>query len=97
MATIVCVPTIVPGVYSPLALMSPTVLLPPETPSTDQLAAPPPGAVAVNCCVCHSEIAATLGDTVTFMTVTVTVAVLVPPLPVQLNEYAVLAASAPVL
>lgn len=49
-ATIVCAPAL-PAVNEPLELMVPTVLLPPRTPSTLQVAGPAPGTVAVNCCV----------------------------------------------
>src|ERR1700675_1060360 len=99
----VCVPTADPAVYRalvPLALMVPTVLLPPATPSTAQVAAPPPGTVAVNCCVCVCTTAAIFGRIATAPLEIVTVAVatlLVPPAPLQLNEYAVVVVSAPVL
>ncbi len=99
-ATIVCAPTAVPGVYSPLELMSPTLLLPPLMPSTVQLALLPPGTVAVNCCDCDSVNAATVGamDIEPLATVTVADAsALGPPAPVQLSEYAVVLLSAPVL
>jgi hypothetical protein len=101
-ATTLCVPTAVPAtaVYRPLALTVPTVLLPPAMPSTAQVAAPPPGTVAVNCCVCVSAMAAMVGDNVTAPLEIVTVAVatpLVPPAPLQVKEYAVVAGRAPVL
>lgn len=47
-ATMLCAPA-PPAVYKPAELMVPTVLLPLGMPSTVQLAAPPPGTVAVNC------------------------------------------------
>lgn len=80
--------------------MVPTAALPPATPSTDHVAAPPPGTVAANCCVRDSVMAAILGDTATVPSEMVTVAVamaLVPPGPTQVNEYAVVAASGVVL
>jgi hypothetical protein len=76
-------------VYAPPAVIVPTVPLPPATPSTVQVTAPPPGTVGVNCCVCHNVIAAALGATLTVPLAMVTVAVLtllVPPLPVQVSE-----------
>jgi hypothetical protein len=69
-------------------------------PSTAQVAAPPPGTVAVNCCVCVCTTAAIFGEIATAPLEIVTVAVatlLVPPAPLQLNEYAVVVVSAPVL
>jgi hypothetical protein len=69
--------------------MVPTVELPPAIVSTDQVAVPPPGTVAVNCCVCDKVMAAALGETVTVPVVIVTVAVagvLVPPGPEQVSE-----------
>jgi hypothetical protein len=80
-------------------VIEPTLPLPPATPSTVQVTAPPPGTVGVNCCVCHKVMAAALGATLTVPLAMVTVAVLtllVPPLPVQVSEYDVVAASAPV-
>ncbi|MGC2032510.1 MAG: hypothetical protein WA642_21010 [Steroidobacteraceae bacterium] len=53
------------------------------------MAAPPPGTVAVNCCVPDNVIAAVLGDKLIALleTPTATVAtLLVPPGPVQVNE-----------
>ena len=96
-ARIVCVPAAVPGVYRPAALIVPTVELPPGMVSTDHVA---PDPVAVNCCVCHNVIPAAFGDTVTVPVAIVTVAVaavLVPPVPLHVNEYVVLAVKAPVL
>jgi hypothetical protein len=75
------------------------VLLPPAMPSTAQVAAPPPGTVAVNCCVWNRVMAAVLGDSVTAPLEIVTVAVatlLVPPAPLQVKEYDVVAERAPV-
>jgi hypothetical protein len=80
--------------------MRPTVLLPPPMPSTDHVAAPPPGTVAVNCCVRDSVIAATVGDTLIVILDRVTEALateLVPPAPAQLRENEVFAVSALVL
>ena len=80
--------------------MSPDVPLPPATPSTVQVAAPPPGTVAVNCCVRDTVIAAVFGDRlmVTLETVTAAVTVaLVPPAPLQVSEYDEFAVMAPVL
>jgi len=74
--------------------------LPPATPSTVHVTVPPPGTVGVNCCGCHSVMAALLGETVTLPFAMVTVAVLtllVPPLPVQVREKDVVEARAPVL
>src|SRR5277367_3486281 len=68
-------------------------------PSTAQVAAPPPGTVAVNCCVCHWAMAAMVGDRITLPLEMVTVAVailLVPPAPLQVRKYDVVAASVPV-
>ena len=62
--------------------------LPPATPSTVQVAAPPPGTVAVNCCVAPGE-RGNLGrhDDRAAGDVTVAVAtLLVPPAPVQVTE-----------
>jgi hypothetical protein len=76
------------------------VLLPPEIPSTVHVAPPPPGTVAVNCCVCDNVRAAVLGDTLIVVLEIATVAVtgaLVPPGPVQVREYDVLVVRAPVL
>lgn len=76
------------------------MLLPPATPSTAQVAAPPPGTVAVNCWLCNRVIAAIAGDKATapFEIVTVAVAILlVPPAPLQVKEYEVVSASAAVL
>ena len=73
----------------PVETIVPTVELPPWTVSTDQTGVPPPGTVAVNCCVCHSEIPAALGETVTVQEAIVTVALagaLVPPVPVHVSE-----------
>jgi hypothetical protein len=67
----------------------PTAALPPATPSTVQLAAPPPGTVDVNCWVCDTVSVAILGDTVTVPVAIVTLVVailLVPPAPVQVSE-----------
>jgi len=47
-ATRVCVPTAVPEVYRPPEVTLPTAVLPPEMPSTAQLAAPPPGAAGTS-------------------------------------------------
>ena len=87
-ATTECVPTAVPGAYEPPAVIVPTLALPPATPSTVQVTAPPPGTVGVNCWVCHRVMAAAPGETVTVPLAMVTVAVLtllVPPLPVQIR------------
>ena len=68
--------------------MRPTVLLPPATLSTVQVAAPPPGTVAVNCFVCETVREAFVGDTLIEPLVTVTVAVagaLVPDDPLQVR------------
>jgi hypothetical protein len=62
----------------------PTVLFPPAMPSTFQVAAPPPGTVAVNCCDCDRVSAAYLGDTLklfAFVMLTVAEAALLPPAP----------------
>jgi hypothetical protein len=101
-ATTVCVPATVPAtaVYRPPALTVPTVFVPPAMPSTDQVAAPPPGTVAVNCCVCSKAMTAILGDIATAPLEIVTVAVstlLVPPAPLQVKEYDLVAERAPVL
>ena len=79
--------------------MVPTVLLPPAMPSTVQVAAPPPGTVAVNCWVRVSVIAAVVGERLMVTLETVSVAeagVLLPPAPLQVNEYVVFALTAPV-
>jgi hypothetical protein len=58
-------------------------------PSTAQVAAPPPGTVAVNCWVWDTVSVAIVGDRVTVPLEIVTVAVtrlLVPPAPLQLKE-----------
>jgi hypothetical protein len=60
-ATMVCTP-VLPAVYRPVELMVPTLELPPAIASTVQVAAPPPGTVAVNCCVRVSVIAAAQGS-----------------------------------
>jgi hypothetical protein len=94
-----CVPA-APAVYRPAALMRPTAALPPAIPSTVQAAAPPPGTVAVNCWVRVSVIAAICGDRLMTTLETVTVAeatLLLPPAPLQSNEYVVVVLSAPVL
>lgn len=72
--------------------MVPTAGLPLAIPSTVQTASPPPGTVAVNCCVRLSVSAALFGARamLTFDTVSVADATaLVPPAPVQSNEYEV--------
>lgn len=88
-ATTLWVPGAVPAVYKPVALTTPTVPFPPATPSTAQLAVPPPGTVAVNCCVCDSGMEAIRGETViaplAMATVTDATA-LVPPGPEQASE-----------
>src|ERR1700722_18883789 len=99
-ATTVCVPTAVPAVYRPPEVTMPTAALPPAIPSTVQVAAPPPGTVAVNCWVCDTASVAIVGTTVTVPLEIVTVAVttlLVPPAPLQLKEYEVVAVREPVL
>jgi hypothetical protein len=63
--------------------------LPPATPSTIQVALPPPGTVAVYCCVSEMVRADVAGVSVIVVFDTVTAAVdmgLVPPLPVQTSE-----------
>src|ERR1700736_3995994 len=80
--------------------MRPTVLLPPGMLSTVQLAAPPPGAVAVNCRDCDTVIAAIFGETVTVPLGRVTMAVttvLAGPAPIQVSEKDVGTVRAPVL
>ena len=65
------------------------MLLPPAMPSTVQLAAPPPGTLAVNCRVCAEARAAVLGVRVTAPLEIVTEALatlLVPPVPMQVSE-----------
>jgi hypothetical protein len=87
-APIVCVPTALPGEYSPLALIVPAAASPPATPSTLHLAAALPGTVAVNCCFCARVSGANCGTMLTtFELVTVTDAVsdLLPPDPVQVS------------
>lgn len=77
------------AVALPVDTIVPTVELPPWTVSTDQAGVPPPGTVAVNCCVCQSVIPAALGETVTVPEAIVTVALagaLVPPVPVHVSE-----------
>jgi hypothetical protein len=80
--------------------MVPTVLLPPAMPSTVQAAAPPPGTLAVNCWVRVSVMAAVVGERPMVALETVSVAeagVLLPPAPLQVNEYVVVVAlTAPV-
>jgi hypothetical protein len=68
--------------------MVPTAALPPTTPSTLQVAAPPPGTVALNCCDCDRVSAALRGVTAklfAFVMPTVAVAAPVPPAPVQVS------------
>jgi hypothetical protein len=80
--------------------MVPTVALPPEIPSTVQVAGPPPGTVAVNCCDCDSVNAAFRGATLKlfgFVMLTVTEAVLLPPPPVQVSVNVVAALNAPLI
>jgi hypothetical protein len=77
----------------------PTVLLPPAIPSTVQAAGPPPGTVAVNCCVRVSVMAAAVGDRLIAVLDTVRVAetgALLPPGPAHVSEYVVVAPTAPV-
>src|SRR5215831_12496204 len=64
--------------YSPVALIVPTALLPPATPSTSQLAprfCESPVTVAVNCCGCVEVTAARLGLALTLMPVAAAVIV----------------------
>jgi hypothetical protein len=71
--------------------------LPPEIPSTVQVAGPPPGTVALNCWDCDSVNAAFRGATPKlfgFVMLTVTEAVWLPPPPVQVSVNVVAALSA---
>jgi hypothetical protein len=78
--------------------MVPTVALPPATPSTVQVTAPPPDTVAVYCCVCACVIAAIAGETVTCpMPMDTLARLLMPPAPEQARENVVPAVSGPVL
>jgi hypothetical protein len=84
----VCTP-VLPAVYRPVELMVPTLELPPAIASTVQVAAPPPGTVAVNCCVRVSVIAAAVGARLIEALATVSVAdaaSVLPPGPLQINE-----------
>jgi hypothetical protein len=81
-AVTVYAPTAEGAVYKPLELMTPVVLLPPATPSTDHVTAVlvDPCTVAVNCCVPDGGMTAEDGDTFTLMPLTVSVAVPLTPL-----------------
>src|SRR5580658_388543 len=83
-ASTACVPAALGGTYKPLALIVPTVALPPPTPSTLQVAAPPPGTVAVNCCDCDSvsvAIGGVTGKLFEVVKLTVVEAAWFPPTP----------------
>ena len=80
--------------------MVPTVPLPPEIPSTVQVAGPPPGTAAVNCRDCDNVNAAFRGATVKlfgFVMPTTVEAVWLPPPPVQVSVNVVAAVSAPLI
>ncbi len=72
-AVIVWLPSDAGAVYDPLALIVPTLLLPPAIPSTDQVTAvlDKSVTVALNCCVCPVSSVDVPGETATpFTTVT---------------------------
>ena len=98
-AITVCVPAALGGTYKPLELIVPTVELPPEMPSTVQVAAPPPGTVAVNCCDCDRVSAACFGVTEKLFAdvmLTTAEAAALPPTPEQVSVKVVAVVSAPV-
>jgi len=98
-ATTVCVPAALGGTYKPLELIVPTVELPPATPSTAHVAAPPPGTDAVNCCDCDRVSAAYFGDTekpFADVMLTSAEAAALPPIPEQVRVNVEAAVSAPV-
>jgi hypothetical protein len=77
----VCEPAAAGAVYNPTVETVPTVVLPPDTPSTDHVTAVlvVPVTVAVNCCVAFTAMLAVVGLIVipTVVTVTAALAVLV--------------------
>jgi len=79
-AVTVCVPAVAGGVYNPLALIVPTVVLPPETLSTLHVTPEPPVTHAVNCWVCVlTTTAASDGVMLTGATVNAAPALGTPP------------------
>jgi hypothetical protein len=98
-ATTVCVPAVLGGAYKPLELIVPTVELPPAMPSTVQVAAPPPGTLAVNCWDCDRVSAAYFGATGKLfpdVMLTTAEAAALPPTPEQVSVKVEAAVSAPV-
>jgi hypothetical protein len=94
-ATTVCVPALLGGTYKPLALIVPTLELPPAMPSTVQVAVPP----AVNCCDCDRVNAAYFGATEKLFAdvmLTTADAAPLPPTPEQVSVYVDATVSAPV-